>query len=45
MGINNPNTYAKYILKEGSSIEKRELLACMKSKLILTQKVLTLNKG
>ncbi len=34
--------YAKYLLKEGSVIEKRELLACMKSKLVLTQKILTL---
>lgn len=36
--------YAKYLLKEGSAIEKRELLACVKSKLVLTQKVLTLEK-
>lgn len=37
-------SYAKYLLKEGSVIEKRELLACIKSKLILTQKVLILSK-
>ena len=37
-------SYAKYLLKEGSLIEKRELLACIKSKLVLTQKVLTLTK-
>ena len=37
--------YAKYLLREGSVIEKRELLACVKSKLILTQKVLTLERS
>lgn len=35
-------SYAKYLLKEGSVIEKRELLACVKSKMVLTQKLLTL---
>lgn len=35
-------SYAKYLLREGSLIEKRELLACIKSKLVLTQKVVTL---
>lgn len=30
-------TYAKYILKEGRMIEKRELLASLKSRLILTR--------
>ncbi len=35
-------SYAKYLLREGSVIEKRELLACIKSRLVLTQKVLTL---
>ena len=34
--------YAKYILKEGSIQDKRELLGCLKSKLILTNKILTL---
>ncbi len=34
--------YAKYLLREGSVIEKRELLACIKSKLVLTEKVLAL---
>jgi DNA invertase Pin-like site-specific DNA recombinase len=37
-------TYAKYLLKEGSVIEKRELLACMKSKLLLKNKVICLEK-
>ena len=36
--------YAKYLLKEGSVTEKRELLLCIKSKLILTHGVLTLEK-
>ena len=34
--------YAKYLLKEGSVTEKRELLLCIESRLSLTQKVLTL---
>jgi hypothetical protein len=37
--------YAKYLLKEGSTIEKRELMACIKSKLILTSKILTLKSA
>ncbi|MBT9151391.1 MAG: hypothetical protein DDT40_01584 [candidate division WS2 bacterium] len=37
-------TYAKYLLKEGSVIEKRELLACMKSKLVLKDKNIQLEK-
>lgn len=34
--------YAKYILKEGKIYEKRELLACLKSKLILKNKIITI---
>ena len=30
--------YAKYLLKEGTLVEKRELLSCMKSKLVLREK-------
>ncbi|MFH1182737.1 MAG: zinc ribbon domain-containing protein [Candidatus Moraniibacteriota bacterium] len=37
-------TYAKYVLKEGSMEEKRELLASLKSKLVLQKKVLSLKK-
>ena len=37
--------YAKYLLKEGSVTEKRELLLCIKSKLVLTQGLLTLEKA
>lgn len=34
--------YTKYLLKEGSTIEKRELLSCLKSKLVMKEKILTL---
>lgn len=34
--------YAKYILKEGSAYEKRDLLSCLRSKLTLKNKQLTL---
>jgi site-specific DNA recombinase len=34
--------YAKYLLNEGSIFEKRDLLACLKSKLILKEKVISL---
>ncbi len=34
--------YAKYILKEGSVIEKRELLGNLKSKILYKDKILTL---
>ena len=36
--------YAKYILKEGTDIEKRELLGCLKSRILLNNKVITLSK-
>lgn len=32
-------TYAKYLLREGSVIEKRELLSCMKSRFVLAKKI------
>ena len=35
-------TYAKYLLREGSIIEKRELLANLKGKMIYTDKKITL---
>ena len=35
-------TYAKYLLKEGSVIEKRELLSHMKSRLIIRNKQIVL---
>ena len=31
--------YAKFILKEGHDVEKRELLGCLKSKIVLKNKV------
>lgn len=35
-------TYAKYILKEGTNEEKRELMGCFKSKIKLTKGVVTI---
>lgn len=37
--------YAKYVLKEGSSIEKRELLVNLRSKIVLKDKKITLNEA
>lgn len=34
--------YAKYVLKEGSDPEKRELLSCIQSKILLKQKQIML---
>lgn len=34
--------YAKYLLKEGTLVEKRELLSCMKNKLVLREKKICL---
>ena len=34
--------YAKYLLKEGTIAEKRELLSCLKSKLVLKERVVSL---
>lgn len=34
--------YAKYLLREGMPIEKRELLSCLKSKILLREKAITL---
>lgn len=36
--------YAKYLLKEGTIIEKRELLGCLQSKLFLKDKKISLEK-
>jgi len=36
-------TYAKYLLREGSVIEKRELLGCVKNKFIFKNKTVTLS--
>ncbi|MFH1162017.1 MAG: hypothetical protein V1696_01945 [Candidatus Jorgensenbacteria bacterium] len=40
----NMRKYAKYLLKSGSLIEKRELLACLKSRLILKDREVVLEK-
>ena len=34
--------YAKYILRDGEIYEKRELLGCLKSKLVLANKLVNL---
>ena len=34
--------YARYVLREGSDNEKRELLGCLKSRIVLSNKVITL---
>lgn len=54
LGIHNQNfdqqkevdlrNYAKYLLQEGSLLEKRELLSCLKSKLSMRNKVIELEK-
>ena len=36
--------YAKYILREGADLEKRELLSCFKSKIQLNQKAISLKE-
>ncbi|MGV8084633.1 MAG: zinc ribbon domain-containing protein [Candidatus Bilamarchaeum sp.] len=38
-------SYAKYMLKEGSIVEKRELLGCLYSKVILKNKLIYLDKS
>lgn len=37
-------TYAKYLLREGTIVEKRELLGCLKSRLVIKNKVVCLEK-
>ena len=36
--------YAKYLLAEGNATEKREILACLKSKLVFKDKMVQLVK-
>lgn len=38
-------TYAKYLLKDGSITEKRELLSCLKSRLVLREKRIVLESS
>lgn len=40
----NLKTYAKYVLRSGSNEEKRELMGCFKSKIELTNKIITILK-
>ncbi|MEI6835677.1 MAG: hypothetical protein WCK59_02490 [Candidatus Falkowbacteria bacterium] len=35
-------SYAKYVLKNGSMMEKREVLGCLKSKLVMRDKHITI---
>jgi hypothetical protein len=35
-------TYAKYILKEGSNDEKRELMGCLESKVVVKNKIINI---
>lgn len=38
-------TYAKYILKEGTNEEKRELIGCFKSRITVTKKIITITEA
>ncbi len=40
----NLKTYAKYILKEGTNEEKRELMGCFKSKIKITKRIVTIEQ-
>ena len=40
----NVREYAKYILQEGSMIEKRELLGCLKGRIVMQNKTVRLIK-
>jgi hypothetical protein len=53
LGINNPTkkhkevelkTYAKYILTDGSNEEKRELMGCFKSKIVVVKGVVKIEE-
>jgi hypothetical protein len=35
--------YAKYVLREGTNEEKRELMGCFKSKITISKKMVSLN--
>ncbi len=37
--------YAKYVLREARDLEKRELLGCLKSKILLSQKKIILERS
>lgn len=40
----NVRNYAKYTLKEGAMLEKRELLGCLKNRIVLKDKKIRLDK-
>jgi len=40
----NLKDYAKYILREGTVVEKREFLGCIKNKFTLSKKTITIKK-
>ena len=44
LGNIDVRAYAKHIIKHGTAVDKRELLGCLKSKLFLNKKVLSLVK-
>jgi len=44
-GSVNLKSYAKYLLREGSVVEKREFMACIKSKFILKNKTVMIEKS
>jgi len=54
LGVANPKktkvkeidvrNYAKYLLREGTILEKREILSCLKSKLTLMDKKIIMNE-
>jgi hypothetical protein len=37
-------TYAKYTLREGTNEEKRELMGCFKSRIVITKTAVSINK-
>ena len=37
-------SYIKYLLKEGSMSEKREMLSCIKSKIVIRKKILNIEQ-
>ena len=40
----NVKSYIKYLLKEGSISEKREILSCIKSKIVIRKKILSIEE-
>ena len=40
----NVRNYIKYLLKEGNMSEKREILSCIKSKIVIRKKILSIEQ-